>query len=219
MSSAGNEVWNVSSLGWRINVNSQYNTSWINSNGLIQSAKSIDELTLEGINVSDSHPHEVGWLRNIDRLIDMLPLSFNPSAYDLLDMGCGSGISTLYFLENYPFRSFSGIDFSPELISTAACNLQRFNAIHRASYNIDFLVCDAREYLIDYSSQGIFVYMFNPFGFETASVFIAKNLERLRLRSGIIALSWDTWIWQLLAMKWHKAVFRNSLYKLSLVVF
>ena len=149
----------------------------------------------------------------------MLPLSFDPSNYDLLDVGCGSGISTLYILDNYCFLSFSGIDLSSELVSVAAHNLKVFNSQKKSTHKIEFNVSDAREYLINDSDRSIFIYMFNPFGFDTASAFVSSNLETLRSRNAILALSWDTWIWQLLAKKWHKAVVRNSLYKLSLVAF
>lgn len=219
MSSASQEVWDISTLGWRVSVNSQYNSEWIRSNNLIPSTMSIDELRLEGIDISDSQPHEVGWLKNIDRIIDMLPLSFDPSNYDLIDVGCGSGISTLYFLDNYCFSSFSGIDLSPALIATASQNLEIFNNKNKSAHKITFTVSDAREYLINNSSRNIFIYMFNPFGFDTASVFVSRNLEILRSRNAIIALCWDTWIWQLLEKKCHKAVIRNSLYKLSLIAF
>ena len=219
MSSIDQEIWDISTLGWRIAVNSKFNSEWINSNSLSAPIKSIDDLHLEGLDVSDSHPHEVGWLKNIDRLVDMLPLSFDPSEFDLLDVGCGSGISTLYFCENYCFSSFSGIDLSPILIASAVRNLQIFNNKKKSTYKIVFAASDAREYVIDNLNRKIFIYMFNPFGFDTASVFVARNLETLRSRNAILALSWDTWIWQLLAKKWHKAVVRNSLYKLSLVAF
>ncbi len=149
----------------------------------------------------------------------MLPLSFDPSEFDLLDVGCESGISTLYFCENYRFSSFSGIDLSPILIASAVRNLQKFNNKRKSNYKIAFAASDAREYVIEDLNRKIFIYMFNPFGFDTASIFVARNLETLRFRNAILALSWDTWIWQLLAKKWHKAVIRNNLYKLSLVQF
>ena len=60
MSTTNQEVWDISTLGWRVAVNSQYNSQWINSNNLSASTRSIDELRLEGLDVSDSQPHEVG---------------------------------------------------------------------------------------------------------------------------------------------------------------
>jgi len=219
MNSSGQETWDISTLGWRNDFNSRYNSEWISSNHLLASSKSVDDLRLEGLDVSDSHPHEVGWLSNIDRIIDMLPLSFDPSDYDLLDLGCGSGISTLYFLDRYNFNSFQGVDFSPTLVNVAVRNLEIFNNTKKSNHQVIFKVADAREYVIDSSNRNIFIYMFNPFGFDTASDFLDRNIGLLRSRNAIIAISWDIWIWQLLAKRWHKAVIRNSLYKLSLVVF
>jgi SAM-dependent methyltransferase len=219
MASLSQEAWNIGDLGWRIHFNSQYNSNWIHCNHLSESVKSIEELSSEGLDVSDAHPHEVGWLKNIDRLIDMLPLSFDPSDYDMIDVGCGSGISTLYFVDNYPFNSFAGIDLSPSLIDIASDNLRLFNSRKNASHEIIFKVSDARKFILDDSKRNIFVYMFNPFGFDTAKLFLGNNLKILKRRNAILALSWDTWIWQLLAEKCHKAVIRNNFYKLSLVAF
>ena len=33
----------------------------------------------------------------------MLPPYIKPQEYELVDAGCGSGISTIYFAKNYPF--------------------------------------------------------------------------------------------------------------------
>ena len=220
MNHLNQEIWNIQNLGWRVAANEAYNLHWIKAHGLLRSSKSLEALGMEGLDVSDSHPHEVGWLKNIDRLIDMLPISFDPSNYDLLDVGCGSGISTLYFVDNYSFNSFAGIDFSSSLIDIASINLNLFSSLRCADYRINLSVADAREFIVPaLDGKNIFIYMFNPFGYDTARVFIEKNLNTLRTKNAILALSWDTWIAQLVAEKWHKAIIRNPLFKLSLVFF
>jgi len=220
MNDLNQEIWDIQNLGWRVAANEAYNLHWTKAHGLLLSPKSLKALSQEGLDVSDSHPHEVGWLKNIDRLVDMLPISFDPSNYDLLDVGCGSAISTLYFVDNYSFNSFSGIDFSASLVDTASVNLGLFNSLRCTDCKINLSVADAREFVVPaLEGKNIFIYMFNPFGYDTARSFLERNLEDLRAKNAILALNWDTWIVQLIAEKWHKAVIRNNLFKLSLVFF
>ena len=209
------ETWDIANLGWRVNHNVNYNRLWISSNELQESPKSLQALGEEGLDISDSCPHEIGWLRNIDRLIDMMPTNFNPFDYELVDIGCGSGISTLYFSVNYPFASCLGIDFSPSLIQIAQKNHKSLNKDVRAC----FMVKDARSYKIKLSDKKLFLYLFNSFGFQTAIKFISNNIEALREREAVMAFAWDTWIHQFISVGLHKKIVRNQYYKLSLIFF
>ena len=72
----------------------------------------------------------------------MLPSKLDFSEYSLLDVGCGSGISTLYFLENYQFKSYLGFDKSKHLIFNAEKNKEIFSKGKDLSSKIKFEVCD-----------------------------------------------------------------------------
>jgi SAM-dependent methyltransferase len=215
MSKEDLETWDIGALGWRVEYNRRYNADWIASNKLNAAPRSLQLLKDEGLDISDSQHHEVGWLRNIDRLIDMMPPNFIPSDYDLLDVGCGAGISTLYFASNYPFNSCTGIDFSPSLIQIASENSDSHGTLSRTK----FLVADASDYLISSSGSGLFLFLFNPFGYQTASMFIKNNIQVLRQKKAVMAFAWDTWIHQFASEGMHQKIVRNAYYKLSLIFF
>ena len=46
---------------------------------------------------NDGNAYHTVWLKNIDRLMNIIPLEINISQYHFYDVGCGLGISTLYF--------------------------------------------------------------------------------------------------------------------------
>lgn len=134
---------------------------------------SIDELAKEKIDIKNSYEYHVVWLRNIDRLIDLLPPNIDPNNYNLVYVGCGAGISTIYFYDNYPFKTFQGFDFSKNLISYAKRNFElyykkRSNKIRK----IEFINSDARNYTLN--NQPIFIFMYNPFRFPIAKKFFTK---------------------------------------------
>lgn len=100
--------------------NDEYNVSWITSEGMIGD----NIITCENLDVDeslklDASPFMVVWLKNIDRLCDQLPKDFDYGSYTFVDVGCGSGISTIYFYRKCAFKRFMGFDFSSELISLA----------------------------------------------------------------------------------------------------
>ena len=132
--------WDVRDFGWRTNWNNKFNEQWIKDHDLTKSPKNLEELALEGLDTSDSEHHETGWLKNIDRLIDMLPLEFNPLGYQLLDIGCGDGISTIYIADNFSFSSYTGIDFSRELIKTAKLNIPMGLYLNNIFLNLLFFI-------------------------------------------------------------------------------
>lgn len=76
------------------NYNQQY---YLNKQYEHWEAWSCDEIRNE-----DSTPFQVAWLQNIKRLINLF--HYDESSYSLIDLGCGSGISTLYFYENSNFK-------------------------------------------------------------------------------------------------------------------
>ena len=209
--------WDINDFGWRVKFNNKYNYEWIKQKGLSEESKSLADIEKEGIDITNSEKHETGWLRNIDRLIDMLPLEFDPACYHFLDVGCGSGVSTLYFADNYNFMSYKGFDFSPSLIDAADKNKAIFNKSCVKNLNIQFSIGDANNWKC--SKSKTLIYMFNPFKYETGGKFFQNNIQTFRENNCIFAFAWDTWIEALASENLHKTIVRNAKHKLSLVLF
>ena len=93
--------------------NEEFNRLWILKNELIGANNvSVDELDVAENTKGDASPFMVVWLKNIERLCEMFNSEFNQKSFSLLDVGCGSGISTIFFLQNYGFERCEGFDFS-----------------------------------------------------------------------------------------------------------
>ena len=213
---ARNTDWHKPEYLWRRTVNENFNRQWIERHGLKFDEKvSLEELSAQGLNVADSCSFQVVWLKNIDRLMDMVPAWFDPCQYQLLDAGCGTGISTLYFAETYPFRHISGFDFSKDLISRAQTNLDQFARHYNGQQSVTFHVADARSYKL--GDDPCFVFMFNPFGFETAKQFIQNNVEKLKRDNCVLAISNDVWAEQVHSLQLHKDIVRDSFNNLTLM--
>ena len=214
---ANEERYHPDDFGWRVDWNEKYNNKWIKEHNLINLSKDLAALSQEGLNTADSQHHETGWLKSIDRLMDLTPLAFDPSNYHFVDVGCGSGISTLYFADMYKFKSFAGFDFSPNLVEIAKRNLNIYNLVHQAKKEVNFSIADARSWKsVNYR---LFLYMFNPFGYSTAKLLIENNLSTLKDNNSILALQWDIWSRQLALEGHHRIHIRSRMHKLSLFIF
>jgi len=65
---------------------------------------------------SDSSPYMTVWLRNIDRLMKMVSKEINLKNYHFVDIGCGIGISSIYFFKKHKMKSYNGFDLNKNLI-------------------------------------------------------------------------------------------------------
>ena len=113
-----NNSWHEKNYKWIRELNDKYNKNWIKYYDLKNfEVISLEDLSEENLDTRDSVRFQVVWLKNIDKIMDMLPIDFQPSEYNLVDIGCGSGISTLYFLDNFPFKNFKGVDFQKDWLN------------------------------------------------------------------------------------------------------
>jgi len=156
--------------------NDDFNQDFIESMGL----KFSEIITPNQFNLSlektlDSSSCMVVWLKNIDRIFSMLSKKLPLINYSFLDIGCGSGIASIYIANKYIFKSFSGFDFVPILVKKAKQN--REIAIVEGLPRIDFFVQDSREIVL--IKQPTFLFMFNPFGKETMNEFLQNNLDTI----------------------------------------
>ena len=214
-----NNSWHEKNYEWRRAVNQKYNMDWIKFfNFEKYEIISIDELAKEKIDIRNASQYQVVWLRNIDRLIELLPPNIQPNNYHLLDVGCGAGISTIYFYDNYPFKTFQGFDFSKNLLFYAKRNFELYSKKRNNKTNtIEFINSDARNYKLN--DQPIFMFMYNPFEFPIAKDFLQNNLNNLRKNNSIIAIANDIYIEDILKLNIHNQIIRDSINNLSLIFF
>lgn len=215
-----NKNWGRHEFTWRRAVSDRYNSEWISSRQLNyaepKSLSQIDGIVGDTVGCND---YQVVWLKNIDRLMDMLPESISPANYHLLDLGCGAGISTLYFHDVYPFQSTMGVDFSKELIDKAWENLSIYAAKFKGqSGQIKFHCADVRVFSLSLDTQFI-IFIYNPFEFDIMEIFIKNNLEALQENNCIIIYANDVHIEKLISLSLFKYVKRCSVNNLSVLEF
>ena len=91
--------------------NTKFNNQWIANNKLIgEDIVLVDELDVSSKVKLDASPFMVVWLKNIERLCEMFSSEFDYKSFSLLDIGCGSGISTFFFHQKYDFDRCDGFD-------------------------------------------------------------------------------------------------------------
>lgn len=188
--------------------NIEFNEKWIKNHKLIKS-KTILVNDFENCN-SDSSPMMVVWLKNIDRLMELTPQSININEYHFMDIGCGVGISTIYFRENYVFKKYSGFDFEKRFVK-----FSKLNQSITTRNDINFFVKDIVDFFIE--DKPSFLYLFNPFNLKLIKVFIENNFENLKKNNSIIGYVNDIHInyFELLDVK----IIRNNYYNISMIIF
>jgi len=195
--------------------NNDFNQIWISKNKFLDySVIKVNDLDVSPKQKIDSVQFEVVWFKNIDRLMELLPSEFEYEKYCLVDVGCGSGISTFYFASKYRFKNFYGFDFSSSLIESALKNKSKFFGNNQNKLDMKFEVNNAREFKLIESS---ILFMFNPFGIETMEKMILNNLNHMKRTRSIILYANDLYLDLLL--KYGNLIKRNDLFNLSCIQF
>tara|TARA_B100000035_G_scaffold313826_1_gene328448 strand:+ start:88 stop:780 length:693 start_codon:yes stop_codon:yes gene_type:complete len=211
-----NEDWKSEAYEWRRTAAERYNLDWVTQNGLEHSTTEERELSESSeIRKGLYGNFQLVWLKNIDRLMDMLPDKVSIREYSLIDVGCGSGISTIYFRRYYDFKDVSGFDFRKNLVDASQLNLVNFNRKRNLNYKIGFFRADALKVKLTLDRPCI-IFMFNPFNYEVASKFISNNFIFSEVQEHIIALSNDIWLPSLIDEFPKVRIVRNPEHNLSL---
>ena len=132
------------------------------------------------------------------------------SNYNLCDVGCGIGISTIYFQKKFQFKSYSGFDISEELIEASKKILKQLNLESEINLNVDNAIykkLDSKPYVL---------FLFNPFGKKTLEKFINNNIKNLKKNKSIILYANDLLI---KSIKYHKDLYRDDYFNLSCILF
>jgi len=196
--------------------NDEFNKLWIAKNQLVgDDIVLADELDVSLEVRLDASPFMVVWLKNIERLCEMFCSEFDCKSFSLLDVGCGSGIATFFFHQNYNFDGYGGFDFSSSLIGLANKNKKIIGKNGTDPSDILFEVGDAKK--IKIPSKRYAIFMFNPFGWKTMNGFISNNIEALRKNKSVILYANDICIDNLL--EFGSIVKRDDLFNLSVIAF
>jgi SAM-dependent methyltransferase len=196
--------------------NDAYNFSWVLHHQLVGlNTISLDELDVDPSQATDSNPFMVVWLRNIDRLFNLLPAEVKLSEYSLVDVGCGSGISTSYIHKNYSLKKVIGFDFSSNLIDQGFLNKDILYGQGQTGNSLDFQVANATTFYIPEGK--VILFLFNPFGWKTMKLFIENNLVALRRTRSLMLYANDLFINDV--ADYAKLISRDRSFNLSVVQF
>jgi SAM-dependent methyltransferase len=196
--------------------NDAYNFFWVQQHCLVGlNAVSLSDLDVDASEVTDSSPFTVVWLRNIDRLFKLLPEEVELSEYSLVDVGCGSGISTSYIHKNYSFKKVIGFDFSSNLIDQGFLNKNILYGQDQTGNSLDFQLANATTFCIPEGK--VILFLFNPFGWKTMKLFIENNLVALRRTGSLMLYANDLFINEV--ADYAKLISRDQFFNLSVVQF
>jgi len=135
----------------------------------------VDKLRIE--NSKSGNCYELSNLTYIDEINSLISVD-EQNLYEFVDVGCGSGISTIYAAMHLNFKNYKGFDFSELLIYMAIENLKRIDS---EQYDINFFTADAASY--SSADKLVFFYLFNPFDENILEKFILNNIENFKKNS------------------------------------
>jgi SAM-dependent methyltransferase len=104
------------------------------------------------------------------QIMQALPVDF--SQFTFVDLGCGKG-RVLLMASAYPFKGIIGVEFMPNLVSTAEKNIADYSSDEQQCRQIEAVCMDARDF--QFPAEPLVVYLFNPFSEST----FAQVLENL----------------------------------------
>jgi len=164
-------------------VNDNYNKNYITKKNILNSSwVTPQDIQTNSKNKIFSTPFATVWLLNLDRLI--INSKINCKEYNFVDVGCGKGISSIYILDNYDFKSVNGFDFSPTFIKDAVNNLKNCNIEKKEGIN--FSIGDASNYLMNLEKT--YFHLFNPFENNILKLFIKNNINNIKKTHSIITI-------------------------------
>ena len=173
--------------------NEAFNRKWLSENGL----KPPPVVTPKEFNMADpkdGHSNQLAYLLNIKRGVavakERLGLA-KLKQYRFVDVGCGSGISTIFGAASGLFANNSlGFDYSQDFVEQSKLNYQRYQNVkgHEEGNNIEFFQGDARTIKFD---SKVLMFLFNPFGRDTLERFIDNNLASFKKQKSIMVYAND----------------------------
>jgi SAM-dependent methyltransferase len=192
-------------------INRTYNFLYCKAHNLKASkAIPVQDFKTSTDSIHDAKPFVLAWLLNIRRSIRYLEKRIQISDFHYFDIGCGTGISTIY-AGSWDFKSVIGFDFQSDFITAAKRNLIIGKNVNK---QISFIEEDATNFKIKSPS---ILFFFNPFGPETLEKFIANNLREIEQGETWVILLNDRLLQVFLHLGAFELVNRNSQCNISIL--
>jgi SAM-dependent methyltransferase len=166
-------------------LNDSYNKKWINQYGLKYYQNiMVEDFVDSPLSKKYAKNFVLSWLINIDKMINLsTKMGMNLEEFHFLDIGCGTGISTIYASSRNNFRLNSGLDFQSSFIKMSKENLEIFN--QNQNLDIKFFLDDASS--IKLNKEKYFLFMLDPFQREVMSNFLDNNITNLKETQSCLA--------------------------------
>ena len=183
-----------------------------------------NENSLEGAKAT-----QLTWLLNIDRSFEIIKYfekdqkdPFNGMGW--YEVGCGSGIVSIYVSCKYDIKTQYLFDFDKRCIDLALFNINRYNSSLLAKlFGLNtgrVFEADAAHYKLESKNKKNIIYMYNPFDEKVMEKFILNNLDSLKKGSYLIYIN-DIYKEFLISIigKNIKDYKRNAFYQISVFKF
>jgi SAM-dependent methyltransferase len=209
--------WHSKTVQWRREANEKYNFEFMSRLGLVdnyefENYKNENYYIAEGFN-----KFQIVWLKNIDMMMASLPFDFDISDYTLYDLGCGTGISTIYFYWYYGFNKFIGIDIEEMLISKAKINLNKVRFTEKKC-EIEFKVDNILSFVFSNKDKP-FIYLYNSLSLNFFLEFLQKNLDFFKKNKAVLLFNSDQYYKQYSSFVYGSIIIRNELYSQTIILF
>ena len=187
-----------------------HSQKWLGSKSLAKS-----EFLNEFDAVEDATSFQVVWLWNLRRLLGALNSKVADfDSHKFLDLGCGSGISTLYASLHSSFAEYEGVDIEQSLVDLANKNLCRTKITGGSIY---FNVADVGQ--LQLVPRMYVFFIFNSFGVRTLEKFLDLNLGANIAPGSYFLLANDhILLSSFLKLSKFKCIWRDSVRNCSIVI-
>ena len=142
----------------------------------------LDKLDISSKNKLFGMRYEVTRARPLRKLLRVLNLSRDSG---FVDFGSGKG-RVLMLAAEYGFRKVTGIEFSQQLCTAAARNLEIFKTKQSLDVEVEIVETDVVDYDIS-PDQSVF-FMFNPFDAEVLEMVVNKIARSVETHSRKVCL-------------------------------
>ena len=161
----------------------------------------------------DSNPHQLVWLTNLNYAVKQTRRFVGLEQFSFLDLGCGTGVPSIYAHMVLGFRTAGGFDIDERFVKWANENAERVGLRSKVS----FQEADASEFVL--LDDKYFLFFFNSFGEATLTSFLSKNRDSLERHNSVLCLVNDLAAAAVFALPNVSLLFRNPKRNLSVFQF